>query len=98
MTTPTPVPYRQTSPMAIVSLVSGLLGWTVVPLIGSIVAIVTGHLARSEIRRAPDHTDGDGLAISGLILGYTAIALGVLLLMLAFLVFGGIFAMIAAAS
>ena len=42
---------KQTNNLAIVSLVSGLLGWTLLPWIGSIVAIVTGHMARAEIRR-----------------------------------------------
>ena len=40
---------RQTSALAITSLVSGLLGWTFLPLVGSLVAIITGHMARAEI-------------------------------------------------
>ncbi|WP_040151891.1 DUF4190 domain-containing protein, partial [Xanthomonas citri] len=39
---------RQTSAMAIVSLVAGILGWTLIPFLGSICAIITGHLARAE--------------------------------------------------
>ena len=68
---------RQTSALAITSLVSGILGWTLVPWIGSIVAIVTGHLARGEIRREPERVDGDGLAIAGLVLGYAMLAFSV---------------------
>ena len=59
---------RTTSPMAIISLVAGILGWTLLPLLGSIVAVVTGHMARGEIRRAPERLEGDGLATAGLIL------------------------------
>lgn len=91
------VPVRQTSALAITSLVSALLGWSFVPLIGSIVAIVTGHLARSEIRAQPERYEGDGLALVGLVLGYLAIGLGVLAL-LAFLLFFGGLAWLAAAS
>jgi hypothetical protein len=43
---------RQTSTLAIISLVAGILGWTVVPFFGSIAAVVCGHMARKEIRRA----------------------------------------------
>lgn len=91
------VPARQTNVLAIVSLVSGLLGWSFVPIIGSLVAIVTGHLARSEIRRQPERYEGDGLALVGLILGYLAIGLGVLAI-LAFLLFFGGMAWLAAMS
>lgn len=81
---------RQTSSLAIASLVSGLLGWTLLPMIGSLVAIVTGHLARGEIRRMPERLDGDGLAIAGLVLGYAAIVLGVLFALAVFLFLGGL--------
>jgi hypothetical protein len=44
---------KQTSSLATISLVSGILGWTLVPWLGSLVAIITGHMARAEIRRNP---------------------------------------------
>jgi ABC-type enterochelin transport system permease subunit len=61
-----------TSSLAIVSLVFGILSWCLLPFIGAIVAIVCGHMARSEIRQAPVDSviEGDGMAIAGLILGY----------------------------
>ena len=93
-----PVSYRQTSPLAIVSLVAGLLGWTMVPLIGSIVAIVTGHMARAEIRRRPEALEGDGLAVTGLVLGYAMVVMSLVAFLFALLVFGGVMAAIAAAS
>lgn len=96
ITPPASAPVRQTSPLAIVSLVFGLLGWSVLPLIGSMVAVVTGHLARAEVRRPPERYEGDGLAIAGLILGYTAVALGALALLLILVFFGGLFAVVAA--
>lgn len=63
------------SPMAIASLVSGILSWVFLPVVAAIVAIVTGHMARSEIRRSGGRYAGDGMAIIGMILGYTQFAL-----------------------
>lgn len=84
------VPVRQTNVLAVVSLIGGLAGWSVLPLIGSLVAIVTGHLARGEIRRQPERYDGDGLAIAGLVLGYLALGLAILTLLGFLLFFGGL--------
>lgn len=66
-----------TNTLAIVSLVFGILTWVVLPVIGALVAIVCGHLARSEIRRAPIglQEEGNGMALAGLILGYLHIVL-----------------------
>jgi len=93
-----PVAFRQTSAMAIVSLVAGLLGWSLLPVMGSVVAIVTGHLARGEIRRRPEALEGDGLAVAGLVLGYLMVAMAVVGFLFIFLFFGGLLAFIAAAS
>jgi hypothetical protein len=84
------VPVRTTSSLAIVSLVSGILGWTLLPLVASLVAIVTGHMARAEIRRNPDTLDGDGFAVAGLVLGWASVVLAALVVLLVVLFFGGI--------
>lgn len=85
----------QTSSAAVVSLVFGVLGWTVLPVIGAIVAIVCGHVARADIRRAPDGSlDGDGLAIAGLVLGWLQVGIGVMVLLFLF----GLVGLIAAFS
>ena len=81
---------RTTSTLAIVSLVSGLLGWSFVPWLGSIVAVITGHLARPEIRREPERLEGDGMAVAGLVLGYAMLVLSLLGLLLVVLFFGGL--------
>jgi hypothetical protein len=77
--------------MAIVSLVSGILSWIMFPLIGAIVAIITGHMARKEISNSFGAQTGDGLAIAGLILGYVNILLTCLSLVFVVLIFGGMF-------
>lgn len=85
-------PAAPTSTLAVVSLVFGILSWVVLPFIGAVVAIICGHMARSDIRNAnPDHRpEGDGLAVAGLVLGYAQIALCILalFLLIAFLAFG----------
>jgi hypothetical protein len=81
----------RTNTAAIISLVFGILCWFVLPFVGAIVAVVTGHMARGEIRRAPPGTlDGDGLALTGLILGWAHIALWIIGLFFIFVFFGGV--------
>ncbi|RPD85921.1 DUF4190 domain-containing protein [Luteimonas sp. 100069] len=93
-----PLAVRRSSTLAVISLVAGILGWSALPVIGSIVAIVTGHLARAEIRRQPQTLEGDGLAIAGLTLGYTMVALAIVGMLFVLLFFGGLFAVIATTS
>ncbi|MDI7277131.1 MAG: DUF4190 domain-containing protein [Anaerolineae bacterium] len=61
--------------MAIVSLVAGIAGWTILPVLGAVVAVITGHLAKREIRESPGRLTGDGLATAGLVLGYVQLGL-----------------------
>ena len=89
---------KQTSSLAIISLVSGILGWTLAPWIGSIVAIVTGHMARAELRRNPDTMEGDGMAIAGLVLGWSLIICSLLIVLAIILFFGGLAAFLAFAA
>lgn len=74
----------QTSTLAIVSLVAGILTWLIVPVLGAIAAIVTGHMARNEIRKSPEPLTGNGLATAGLVLGYGQIILLVIPICLIF--------------
>ncbi len=67
-------PAGPTSGMAIASLVCSLLG------IG-LVGVILGHLALNEIKKSGGYTQGRGLAIAGLIIGYLQIAAGVLVLL-----------------
>jgi hypothetical protein len=83
-------PVPSTSPLAIASLVSGILGWTLLPVLGSIVAVVTGHMARAEIRRAGGRLGGDGLAVAGLVLGWLSIATVIVGIAVLLVFFGGV--------
>lgn len=84
------LPPRQTSAMAVVSLIMGILGWTALPFIRSVAAIITGHLARAEIRRRPLELEGDGMALAGLILGWIIVIGSLLALVVILLFFGGL--------
>lgn len=86
---------NRTSTLAVISLVAGILGWTLLPFLGSLGAIITGHMARSEIRRSAGTVDGDGLAIAGLVLGWGSVVVTVIGILLAVMFFGGIAALLA---
>lgn len=66
-----------TSPLAIVSVIAGVLGFSAVPVIGGIVALITGYLARKDTKASPPTASGDGLALAGIIMGWIQVALAV---------------------
>jgi hypothetical protein len=71
-----------TSNMALASLIMGILGWLLLPIVGSIVAVVLGHAALGEIDRSEGQIGGRGVAQAGLILGYVALGVAVLSIVL----------------
>lgn len=60
----------ETSGKAIFSLICGIL-FIILP--SSVVAIIFGYLALSEIRKSPGRLKGRGLAITGIVLGYVGV-------------------------
>jgi Domain of unknown function (DUF4190) len=87
---------KHTSTKAIVSAIAGVLGWSLLPFLGSVTAIVAGHMARAEIRRNPDTITGDGWALAGLVLGWLSVIVTVASILFLMLFFGGMAAAIAA--
>lgn len=79
----------QTSNLALVSLILGMLSWMLLPVIGAIGAVITGHMGRREVRESGGRLTGAGLALAGLILGYLHLALA-LLAVLAFCLLGSL--------
>ncbi|MCV2393064.1 DUF4190 domain-containing protein [Actinotalea sp. M2MS4P-6] len=77
-------PSTPTNTMAIVALVAGIAGLSVVPFIGSIVAVIVGPMARKQIALSGEQ--GDGLAKAGLILGWVGIAITVVVMVFAIIV------------
>ncbi|GAA1159783.1 hypothetical protein F4556_004230 [Kitasatospora gansuensis] len=82
MMQPVYAPRRQTNGLAIASLVFGLLclpgGLFAIP------AVVTGHLAKKQLRESGE--EGDGMATAGLVLGWLSVggwALFILFVLLA---------------
>jgi hypothetical protein len=69
-------PITKTSTLAIISLIGGITGLSVLPFLGSIVAVITGHMAKNEIKKSAGMITGNGMATAGLILGYLEVAVG----------------------
>lgn len=67
-----------TNGMAIASLILGIAGLTVVPTIGSILALIFGYMGKRDIRQRPTETTGEGLATAGIVMGWIGIVLTVL--------------------
>lgn len=67
-----------TSTMAVISLIAGVMGFTLFPVAGSLIAVVTGLLARREIDASGGALQGDGLALAGEVLGGIGVALSLL--------------------
>lgn len=80
----------ETNIWAVLSLISGVLAWLGVFGLGGIAAVITGHIAKDQIRRSNGQMSGDGIATAGLILGYLNIALAIVALCLVLLVIAGV--------
>lgn len=68
----------RTSGKAIASLVLSIL-W--IYGLGSLLAIILGHMARTEIQNSNGKLTGDGMAVAGLVIGYllfVVVTLGIL--------------------
>jgi type IV pilus assembly protein PilA len=76
-----PTEPEKTSGKALGSLITGVFGLLLFP--AAFVAIVLGHVSRSEIRRSNGRLQGSGMALGGLILGYMGIAFIPLILIVA---------------
>jgi uncharacterized protein YacL len=69
---------QKTNVLAIVSLVSAFFI--------SIVGIITGHIALSQIKKTGEQ--GRGLAIAGLIIGYVGLVIGIIVAIVWFAIIG----------
>jgi hypothetical protein len=85
---PPPLPYvappryvgQTTNGLAVASLIAGFLwmGW-----LGSVLAVVFGHIALRQINESGGREGGSGLAIAGLVLGYLGVATLLLVILVA---------------
>lgn len=68
---PPPPQQAKTNGFSIAALVLGIV-W--IYWIGSILAVIFGHVALNQIKQADGRQTGRGMAIAGLVLGYIGIA------------------------
>ncbi len=66
------------SSLAIISLVAGVLGLTLLPIVGGVVALITGYMAKREIQESAGAVTGNEFATIGIVLGWISVALSVL--------------------
>jgi Domain of unknown function (DUF1707)/Domain of unknown function (DUF4190) len=79
-------PVAKINGLAIASLACGLAQFVFGP-VATIPAIVFGHVARHQIKRTGEQ--GDGLALAGLILGWAAVILGIVLIVVGLAIAAG---------
>jgi hypothetical protein len=81
--------HRSNDGRAVASLVLGIVGLVICPVVPSVIAIVVGNEARARLADEPE-TAGASLARAGVILGWIGVAIvgGALLLFLAAASFG----------
>lgn len=73
---PPPPVAAPTSGLAIASLVFSILGLVqVLPLIGPVIGIILGYMAKGTIAESRGTIGGDGLAKGGIIVGWIAVGL-----------------------
>lgn len=72
-------PARQNS-MALTSMILGILSFLCGGLLTGIPAIIFGHIARKQFRNSAIPQSGQGMATTGLILGYIATVISLLVL------------------
>jgi len=71
---------KQMVGVAVASLVLGIAGMILIGPLGSIPAVICGHIAKSRIKKNPDVLTGGGMALAGLILGYVQIGFIVIII------------------
>jgi hypothetical protein len=68
----------QDNQLALFSLIAGICSWVFLPFIAAVAAVVMGHMARKQIAESNGTQGGDGMAVAGLILGYSHLVLSCL--------------------
>ncbi len=66
---------RDTNVLASFSLISGILGFFLLPISGSIAAIVSGNMALNRFRQGSQPGPNENLARAGVILGWIGLVL-----------------------
>ena len=81
---------QATNGYAIASFVLGIVGIFVFPVVGSILALIFGYIARNEIDSSSGRQTGRGLAIAGIVLGWVGVAFAIVLFVIVLLLVASI--------
>ncbi len=73
--------------LAVVSLIFGISGFVCLGIIGSIVAVITGSMAKKKIAASGGALGGEGLAKVGIILGWIGIILSIIAIIVVIIAF-----------
>jgi hypothetical protein len=68
---------RPTNGLAVAALVCSCAGWLLLGL-PCVLGIIFGFVARGQIKRSNGHQQGEGMALAGIIVGFSLIALFIL--------------------
>jgi len=82
----------RTNSSAVASLVFGIMSWFLCPLLGGVLAVIFGHVARGQILRTGE--GGGGMATAGLVLGYIHLVAVALITIFWIVLLGGMTALI----
>jgi hypothetical protein len=77
---PQPIPTAQSAPSAVWSLILGIMSFVCGGFITAIPAIICGHIGRSTIKKSGGTLGGMGMATAGLVLGYIALVINLILI------------------
>ena len=67
--------------LSFICIVSGLLSWVLIPVLGASLGVVCGHIARGQLRYQPNEASSI-MALLGLIIGYVQLVFMVVVLAL----------------
>jgi hypothetical protein len=65
---------EHTNVLALVALVLGVLGFLVIPIVGSIAGLILGRRAKRSIERSEGREGGRELAVAGMVLSSVGLA------------------------
>ena len=66
----------KTNTLAIVSLIASISGFVILPFIGSVVGVITGHMSLNQLKTSGEQ--GRGMALAGTIVGWVGLGLAIL--------------------
>ncbi|WP_052676770.1 DUF4190 domain-containing protein [Microbacterium trichothecenolyticum] len=66
----------KTNTLAIVSLIASISAFVILPFIGSVVGVITGHMSLNQLKTSGEQ--GRGMALAGTIVGWVGLGLAIL--------------------